>query len=118
MPLCRREDLSLIPYYGLASGYLTGKYRSPEDKVKSPRGARMDKYMDAKGPAVLAALDTVSARHNATLAQIALAWVMAQPAIAATIASATSVAQLTELMGALRVTLSADDLTALSGAGS
>jgi aryl-alcohol dehydrogenase-like predicted oxidoreductase len=116
MGLCEREGVSLLPYYGLASGYLTGKYRTPEDKSKSPRGGRMDKYMEGKGPAVLAAMDAVSARTGASLAQIALAWIMAKPAIAAPIASATSVAQLTELMGALRVTLSAEDVAALDRA--
>jgi len=116
MPLCEREQVSLLPYYGLASGYLTGKYRSEADKAKSPRGARMDKYMQGKGPAVLAALDAVGARHDATPAQVALAWIMAKPAIAAPIASATNVDQLLELMGALRVKLSADDVAALDKA--
>ncbi|MGD9966211.1 MAG: aldo/keto reductase [Hyphomonadaceae bacterium] len=116
MPLCEREGVSLLPYYGLASGYLTGKYRSEADKTKSIRGGRMDKYMAGKGPAVLAALDDAAARHSATPAQIALAWVMAKPAIAAPIASATSVEQLTELMGALRVELSAGDIAALDRA--
>ncbi len=116
MPLCEREGVSILPYYGLASGYLTGKYRNDADKAKSPRGGRMDKYMAGKGPAVLTALDDISARHNATPAQVALAWIMAKPAIAAPIASATSVEQLTELMGALRVTLSADDVAALDRA--
>jgi aryl-alcohol dehydrogenase-like predicted oxidoreductase len=116
MGLCEREGVSLLPYYGLASGYLTGKYRTPEDKSKSPRGGRMDKYMEGKGPAVLAAMDAVSARTGASLAQIALAWIMARPAIAAPIASATSVAQLTELMGALRVTLTAEDVAELDRA--
>lgn len=117
MPLCVRENISLIPYYSLANGYLTGKYRKPEDAAKNAaRGPRMAQYMEGKGPAVLAALDAVAARHNATCAQIALAWVMAKPGIAAPIASATSVAQLTELMGALHVALSADDLAALDAA--
>ena len=116
MPLCEREQVSLLPYYGLASGYLTGKYRSEADKAKSPRGQRMDKYMQGKGPAVLAALDAVGAKHDATPAQVALAWVMAKPAIGATIASATSVDQLQELMGALHVKLSADDVAALDKA--
>jgi aryl-alcohol dehydrogenase-like predicted oxidoreductase len=116
MPLCERENVSLIPYYGLASGYLTGKYRTAEDKSKSIRGGRMDKYMEGKGPAVLAALDAVAARHSATPGQIALAWVMAKPAIAAPIASTTSVAQLTELMGSLRVTLSGADAAELDRA--
>lgn len=116
MPLCEKEGVSLLPYYGLANGYLTGKYRTAEDKAKSLRGGRMDKYMEGKGPAVLAVLDSVSARHNATPAQVALAWVMAKLPIGAPIASATSVAQLNELMGALRVTLSSDDVAALDAA--
>jgi aryl-alcohol dehydrogenase-like predicted oxidoreductase len=116
MPLCERGGVSLLPYYGLASGYLTGKYRTPGDKSKSVRGGRMDKYMDGKGPSVLAAMDVIAARTGATLAQIALAWIMAKPAIAAPIASATSVEQITELMGALRVTLSAEDISALDRA--
>jgi len=116
MPLCERESVSITPYYGLASGYLTGKYRTAEDKNKSVRGPRMDKYMAGKGPAVLAVLDAVSAQHGATPAQVALAWVMAQPAIGATIASATSVAQLQELMGALSLQLTDEDLAALDRA--
>jgi aryl-alcohol dehydrogenase-like predicted oxidoreductase len=116
MPLCVREGVSLIPYYGLASGYLTGKYRTEADKTKSVRGGRMDKYMQGKGPAVLAALDAVSARHEAAPAQVALAWIMAKPAIAAPIASATSVTQLSELMAALRLSLSAADVAELDRA--
>ncbi|HVK79456.1 MAG TPA: aldo/keto reductase [Verrucomicrobiae bacterium] len=116
VPLCVREGVSLTPYYGLASGYLTGKYRVAEDAKKSVRGGRMDAYMKGKGPAVLTALDAVSAKHAATPAQVALAWIMAKPAIAAPIASATSVAQLTELMGALRLNLSTEDVAALDAA--
>ena len=59
LPLCEREQVSVLPYYGLANGYLTGKYRTAEDKAKSLRGGRMDKYMEAKGPAVLAVLDAM-----------------------------------------------------------
>ncbi len=113
MGLCARAGVSLIPYYALANGYLTGKYRTAADKAKSTRGGRMDKYMEGIGPAVLAALDAVAARHGASCAQVALAWMLAKPAIAAPIASATSVAQLTELMGALRVNLSAADVAEL-----
>ena len=116
MPLCAREHVSILPYFGLASGFLTGKYRSAADKGKSPRGAGMDKYLDAKGLKVLAALDAVAARQDATCAQVALAWIMAKPAIAAPIASATSVAQVTELMGALRLKLSAADVAQLDAA--
>lgn len=116
VPLCEREGVSILPYYGLASGYLTGKYRSDADKAKSPRGGRMDKYMAGKGPAVLAALDEISARVKATPAQVALAWIMAKLPTGAPIASATSVTQLSELMGSLNVALSADDVAALDRA--
>ena len=116
MPVCVREHVSIVPYFGLASGFLTGKYRSAADKSKSPRGGGMDKYLEGKGPAVLAALDNVAARQDATCAQVALAWIMAKPAIAGPIASATSVAQVTELMGALRLKLSAADVAELDAA--
>ena len=116
MPLCVERGVSLITYFALASGYLTGKYRSAEDKAKSVRGRRMDKYMEGKGPAVLTALDAVSARRGASQAQVALAWIMAKAAIAAPIASATTVAQLKELMGALSLQLSADDIAELDRA--
>jgi aryl-alcohol dehydrogenase (NADP+) len=115
-PLCERESVSILPYFGLANGYLTGKYRNAEDKAKSLRGGRMDKYMEGKGPAVLTALDEVSARVTATPAQVALAWIMAKLPIGAPIASATSVMQLNELMGSLRVTLGADDVARLDRA--
>lgn len=118
VPVCVREGVSIIPYYGLASGYLTGKYRTAADKSKSVRGGRMDKYMAGKGPAVLTALDAVAARHGASCAQVALAWIMAKPAIAAPIASATSVAQLNELMGALKISLSTQDVSELDRASS
>jgi aryl-alcohol dehydrogenase-like predicted oxidoreductase len=116
VPLCARERVSILPYYGLANGYLTGKYRSAEDKTKSLRGGRMDKYMEGKGPGVLAVLDEVSARLKATPAQVALAWIMAKLPTGAPIASATNVTQLNELMGSLRVSLSADDVAALDRA--
>jgi aryl-alcohol dehydrogenase-like predicted oxidoreductase len=116
LPLCEREHVSILPYFGLASGFLTGKYRTAADKSKSPRGGGMDKYLNGNGPAVLAALDAVAARHGATCAQVALAWIMAKPAMAAPIASATSVAQLDELMGSLRLRLSAADIAQLDAA--
>ena len=93
-----------------------GKYRTAADAAKSVRGAGAAKHLRGKGPAVLAALDAVAERHGATCAQIALAWIMAKPAIAGPIASATSVAQITELMGALQVTLAAADVAALDRA--
>jgi len=116
MPLCAREGVAILPYYPLASGFLTGKYRTSSDKTKSVRGGGAVKHLEGKGKPVLAALDAVAARHGATCAQVALAWVMAKPAIGAPIASATSVAQITELMGALELTLSAADVTELDRA--
>jgi aryl-alcohol dehydrogenase-like predicted oxidoreductase len=118
MPLCAREDVGILPYFPLASGFLTGKYRTSADAAKSPRGGGAVKHLEGKGKPVLAALDSVAARQDATCAQVALAWVMAKPAIAAPIASATSVAQLTELMGALELTLTAADVAELDEASS
>jgi aryl-alcohol dehydrogenase-like predicted oxidoreductase len=116
VPLCEREGIAILPYYPLASGFLTGKYRTAADKTKSVRGGGAVKHLEGKGKPVLAALDAVAARHGATCAQVALAWVMAKPAIAAPIASATSVAQVTELMGALKLMLAADDIALLDKA--
>lgn len=117
-PLCVREGIGVINFFGLARGFLTGKYRSEADLAKSPRGGGVKQYLNERGRRVLAALDTVAARHGATPAQVALAWQMAQPGITAPIASATSVAQLQELLGAARLVLSAEDLQALAIASS
>ena len=114
--LCIEEEVGVIPYYGLASGFLTGKYRSEEDLSKSPRGRGAKRYLDARGMAILAALDEVSSGHGATPAQVALAWVMAQPGLTGPIASATSVSQLEELMGSARLKLSGADLARLDQA--
>jgi aryl-alcohol dehydrogenase-like predicted oxidoreductase len=116
VPLCLRENVAILPYFGLASGFLTGKYRTAADAAKSPRGAGAVKRLEGNGAAVLAALDAVAVRHGATCAQVALAWLMAKPAVAAPIASATSVAQLTELMGALELELTAVDMAELDRA--
>jgi len=115
--LCVAEGVGVISYYGLASGFLTGKYRSEADLTKSQRGGGIKRYLDARGLAILAALDELAAQQGATPAQIALAWVMAQPAIAAPIASATSVEQLQELMGSAHLTLTPAQLARLTGAG-
>jgi aryl-alcohol dehydrogenase-like predicted oxidoreductase len=115
--LCVDQDVAIISYYGLASGFLTGKYRSAADLGKSPRGAGARKHLESeRGQAVLAALDAVSAELGATPAQVALAWVMARPAVAAPIASATSLDQLEELMGAARLTLDAGQMARLDAA--
>jgi aryl-alcohol dehydrogenase-like predicted oxidoreductase len=109
-PLIRKQQIGVVSYYSLASGFLTGKYRSEDDLGKSAtRGGAVGKYLNGRGLRVLAALDDVAHRHTATPAQIALAWLIAREGISAPIASATSVAQVEELAGATRVKLSAED---------
>jgi aryl-alcohol dehydrogenase-like predicted oxidoreductase len=112
-PLVRARDVGVICYYALASGFLTGKYRSAADLGKSARGQGVQRFLDARGLGVLAALDEVAARLSVRPAQVALAWLMARPGITAPIASATSVAQLEELMGAARIELSVTDIETL-----
>lgn len=114
--LCLAENVGALPYFGLASGYLTGKYRSEKDFGKSVRGDRMAKYMEGRGPAVLAALDEVAAEARATAAQVALAWLAAQPAVVAPIASARTPEQLEELLGAMELELTAAQLARLDAA--
>ena len=107
-PLCLERGVGVINFYALAAGFLTGKYRSEADAAKSARGANTTKkYLNARGLRVLAALDAVAATHGATPAQVAIAWQIAQPAVTAPIASATSIAQLDELTKA--ATLKLDD---------
>lgn len=114
--LCVAENIGVVPYYSLASGYLSGKYRSTDDLSKSPRGYKAKSYMEGRGPAVLAVLDGIAAETGATLSQIALAWVAQQPGVTAPIASATTVTQLEELLGSMKLELSADQLAALNAA--
>jgi len=114
--LCLREGVGVISYYALAAGFLTGKYRSEADYGKSPRGGGMKKYLNARGLRILGALDDVAARVGATPAQVAIAWLIAQPGVTAPIASATSVAQLEELVAATRLTLDGEALRALDTA--
>lgn len=116
-PLVRREDIGVINYYALASGFLSGKYRSEADLAKSrARGGSVKKYLTPQGLKVLATLDEVAAAHKATPSQVALAWLMARPGITAPIASATSVEQLRELTGAAALTLAQDEMAALNEA--
>jgi aryl-alcohol dehydrogenase-like predicted oxidoreductase len=112
-----REGLGAIPYYALAAGFLTGKYRTDADLSKSPRGAGVKKYLDAKGMRLLAAMDAVAESTGAQHSEIALAWINAQPGIVAPIASATSVAQLESLARGARLLLAPDDVQRLTGAG-
>ncbi len=115
-PLCRAEQLGVINFFGLARGFLTGKYRSEADLAKSTRGAGVKAYLDARGYRVLAALDAAAQAHNATPAQVALAWQIARPGLTAPICSATSTAQWAELAGAARLALSPATLLALDQA--
>lgn len=115
--LCVTHNIGVLPYYGLASGFLTGKYRSEADLGKSVRGGRMGELLAGKGSAVLDAMDQVAAESGATLSQIALAWLAAQPGVIAPIASATSVAQLDELIAGWDLELTSDQLDRLTAAG-
>ena len=117
-PVCRQEKLGVINYYSLAAGFLTGKYRSPEEGGKHPgRGGRLKRYLDARGMRILAAVDTVAACHDAVPAQIALAWLIAKPVITAPIVSVTSLKQLGEIMKAPQIKLSREDIVTLDASG-
>jgi aryl-alcohol dehydrogenase-like predicted oxidoreductase len=111
--LCVAEELGVISYYGLAKGFLSGKYRSKEDLGKSVRGGGIQEYLNPRGMRILAALDAVSARHKATQAEVALAWVITRPGVTAPIASATRLDQVDSLIKAASLTLGADDLAEL-----
>jgi len=116
-PLCRAEVLGVITYYSLAGGFLTGKYRSAADAAKNPsRGGKVKGYFDARGLRILQALDELAGRHAATPAQVSLAWLIAQPSVTAPISSATSLAQLHEIMQAPRLKLTREDIAALDAA--
>lgn len=106
LPVIEKYDLAVIPYYALASGFLTGKYRGEEDLNKSARGGGMKQYFNDRGWAILKAMDEVSEELNAPLAQIAIAWQLHKPYITAPIASATSEAQVKDLVAAASLALS------------
>ena len=114
--LCVEEGIGIISYYGLASGFLTGKYRSEADLGKSPRGGGVKKYLNDQGMRVLAALDQTAAELTASPAQVALAWVMSRPAVTAPLASATSLPQLEDIMGSARLTLTPEQIKRLDQA--
>jgi aryl-alcohol dehydrogenase-like predicted oxidoreductase len=115
-PLVLKEGIGVIPYYALASGFLTGKYRSAADSKKSVRGGGAASKLNPRGLAILAALDDVAARTRSAPASVALAWLMARPGITAPIASATKMEQLEELIAATRLTLDADAIRQLDAA--
>jgi aryl-alcohol dehydrogenase-like predicted oxidoreductase len=103
--LCRENNLGVIPYFSLASGFLTGKYRSEKDLAGHSRGSRVQKYLNPRGLRILAALDKISKEYNASPAQVSLAWLLSKPAITAPIASATNIKQLDELTGAAELAI-------------
>jgi aryl-alcohol dehydrogenase (NADP+) len=113
--LCAREALACLPYFALAKGFLTGKYR-PSTEVKSPRASRASAYLDDEGLAVLATLDEIAAARQTTVAAVSLAWLLAQPTVAAPIASARTPAQLADWLPAAELSLSDDELQRLRSA--
>jgi len=109
-PLCLEQGLGVISYSSLASGFLTGKYRPGQNLPSSPRAKRIqERYMNEKGFKILEQLDRVAEAHHATVAQVALAWVMARPGITSAIASATSVGQVRELLGSVDLKLNDEE---------
>ena len=114
--LCVKEGLGVIVYYSLASGFLSGKYRSKADLKTSARGGGVEKYLNDKGFRILKALDEVAKAHDAKAAEVALAWLIAQQGVTAPIASATSVEQVDSLARAAQLTLSAAQIQSLSAA--
>ncbi len=114
---CIACNLGVVPYFGLAAGFLTGKYRSADDFAKSVRGQRMGTKLDDRGQRILVAMDGVASETGATLPQIALAWLMAQPGVTAPIASARTTEQLAELLPAMTLQLSPEQRSALTEAG-
>jgi aryl-alcohol dehydrogenase-like predicted oxidoreductase len=115
-PLCRARKLEVIPYYPLASGFLTGKYRSEKDLSKSVRGAGVRKYLNERGLRILAALDAVAALHHAAPAAVALAWLLARPGITAPIVSVTSRRQWEEIASAPEIRLDGSSIEMLDSA--
>jgi aryl-alcohol dehydrogenase-like predicted oxidoreductase len=114
--LCVAEQIGVITYYSLAKGFLAGKYRTPADLGQSPRGGGIRGYLNPRGLRIVDALASVASRHGAKSAEVALAWLIAQPGVTAPIASATSLAQVDSLIRAATLELSADDLAALDSA--
>jgi aryl-alcohol dehydrogenase-like predicted oxidoreductase len=114
--VCEANGLGVIPYFSLARGFLTGKYRSEKDLGKSPRGSGVRAYLNERGSRILKALDEVARAHSSTPARVALAWLMARPGITAPIASATSLEQLNDLVEATRLELDASSIDVLANA--
>jgi aryl-alcohol dehydrogenase-like predicted oxidoreductase len=115
-PVCVKHQLGVIPYFSLASGFLTGKYRSEADLQHSPRGPMVKRYMNERGFRILDALDQVAKKYNTTPASIALAWLIARPSVTAPIASATNLQQLNSLIEATQIELDAESIDLLNQA--
>lgn len=115
-PLCTQAGLGVIPYYSLASGFLTGKYRADADLAQSPRGQNVKKYLNERGFRILAALETVARDYRANPARVALAWLLARPSVTAPIASATRVEQLEDLIAGTQLALGEDAVSLLNAA--
>lgn len=115
--VCVSRNVAALPYYALASGFLTGKYRSEEDLAGKARGGSVEKYLNERGKNLLSVMDEIAVETGSSLTQIALAWLAAQPGVAAPIASATSPSQIEELLGAMRLELSESQLSRLKAAG-
>lgn len=116
--ICTNNNLSVIGYFSLASGFLTGKYRSETDFGKSIRGNSMGKYLNERGTKILAGLDKISAEHDTSIASVALAWLIARPSVTAPIASATKVEQVDEFAKAVNLNLLKEDIDLLNEASS
>jgi aryl-alcohol dehydrogenase-like predicted oxidoreductase len=114
LPMVEKYQLGVIPYFSLAAGFLTGKYRSQQDTEKTKRGAMAQKYLNDWGFGVIAALDEVANAKGSTPARVALAWLLAQPAITAPIASATNETQLADLVEATKLKLDAESIQKLN----
>ncbi|MEV4143088.1 aldo/keto reductase [Amycolatopsis sp. NPDC049691] len=115
-PLVEREGLATLPFFSLAKGFLTGKYRTKDHHVDSPRAARAESYLDERGERVLAKLDEVAEAHGTSVAAVSLAWLRQQPTVAAPIASARTTEQLTDLIASVRLELSDAEVAELSEA--
>ena len=115
-PVCLKEGVGVISYYSLASGFLTGKYRSEKDLSKSPRGAGVKKYLNPRGFRILDTLDQVAEQYSSTPSKVALAWLMARPSVTAPIASATNLDQLNDLVESIRLKLDRSSLELLNQA--
>lgn len=115
-PVCRQERLAVIPYFSLASGFLTGKYRTQDDLAKSPRGRFVQKYLNDRGLHILKALDQVAKNHDSTPGKVAIAWLSSRPSVTAPIASVTTIEQLHDLIHAVNLRLGQSDLEQLNDA--